>query len=142
MKHDATLFIPHRAPMVFVDHALEFGEDYAITQLTIRPELMFCEAQGLPSWAAIEIMAQTVSVFAGHQGQENGQLPQVGYLLGTRKMQLPVSHFALGSILTIKAQQLYLHEGLGQFQCDLNYEQHCITALLSVYQPHASSLGK
>lgn len=139
MKQDATCFIPHQAPMIFVDHVVEFGEDYAITQLTVRPELMFFEAQGLPSWSAIEIMAQTISVFAGHHGQENQQPPQVGYLLGTRKMQLPVSHFTLGSVLTIKAQQLYLHEGLGQFQCELQYEQHCISALLSVYQPHAQS---
>ena len=136
MNQDAALYIPHQAPMIFVDHVLEFGEDYAITQLRVRPELMFYEEQGLPSWSAIEIMAQTISVFAGHQGQGNGKPPQVGYLLGTRKMQLPVSHFALDHVLTIKAQQLFLHEGLGQFQCELHYEQHCISAQLSVYQPH------
>ena len=143
MIQDATAFIPHQAPMVFVDTVSEFGEDYVMTQLTIRPELMFCETEGLPSWAAIEIMAQTVSVFAGRHGQQGGEAPKIGYLLGTRKMQLPVSHFALGSTLTIRAQQSYLHEGLGQFQCELHYEQHCISAVLSVYQPNEQpQLGK
>ncbi|MFT4021918.1 MAG: 3-hydroxylacyl-ACP dehydratase [Acinetobacter sp.] len=134
----ALQFIPHRPPMVFIDSIVEFGTDYAIAELTIRPELMFCEQQGLPSWTAIEIMAQTVSAFAGHQGQQRGATPQVGYLLGTRKLVLEMDYFEIGKTLKIKAQQHYMHEGLGQFQCEIQYDTHCLSALLSVYQPHTA----
>ncbi|MEB3753615.1 3-hydroxylacyl-ACP dehydratase [Acinetobacter sp. MD2(2019)] len=132
---DATLLIPHQAPMIFVDELCETGDDYVITQLTIRPELMFYEPEGLPSWVAIEIMAQSIAVFAGVQGKKNQQSPKVGYLLGTRKMNLPISHFKPNDVLKIKVQQLYLHEGLGQFQCELSNAEQTLSAVLSVYQP-------
>ncbi|MEB3767086.1 3-hydroxylacyl-ACP dehydratase [Acinetobacter sp. MD2] len=137
MKQDASKFIPHQAPMIFVDLVCDVGEDYAITELTVRPELIFYEDDGLPTWTAIEIMAQSIAVFAGYHGQQHGQAPKIGYLLGTRKLNLPMSHFKLNSVLRIKVQQMYLHEGLGQFQCELQDGEHTIAAMLSVYQPNS-----
>ena len=66
---DAVQFIPHEKPMVFVDHLIEANEHFAIAELVIRPELMFCEAEGLPTWTSIELMAQTISAYAGHKGK-------------------------------------------------------------------------
>ena len=78
---DAIQFIPHAKPMVFVDHLIEANDVFAIAELYIRPELMFCDADGLPTWASIELMAQTVSAYAGHKGQLQGAAPKVGFLL-------------------------------------------------------------
>ena len=58
MKLDAIQYIPHEQPMVFVDHIVEANEGYAIAELSITTDLMFCEADGLPTWASIEIMAK------------------------------------------------------------------------------------
>ncbi|WP_173912435.1 3-hydroxylacyl-ACP dehydratase [Acinetobacter sp. Marseille-Q1618] len=132
---DAIDFIPHQKPMVFIDDLVEIGENYAVAQLSIRPELMFCEAQGLPTWSSIELMAQTISAYAGSQGQKLGQTPKIGFLLGTRKLHLPVPFFAIGEIVTIRAERQYLHEGLGQFACEISYQGHTISAILSVYEP-------
>ena len=132
---DAVQFIPHEKPMVFVDHLIEANEHFAIAELVIRPELMFCEAQGLPSWTSIELMAQTISAYAGHKGQMLGLPPKIGFLLGTRKMQLSVPYFALGETVRIKAEQGYLHEGLGQFNCEIEYREHRFSAMLSVFEP-------
>ncbi|MCH7336458.1 3-hydroxylacyl-ACP dehydratase [Acinetobacter sp. NIPH 2699] len=135
MKLDAIEYIPHEQPMVFIDHLLEVKEGYAIAELTIRPELMFCEAAGLPTWASIEIMAQTISAYSGWMGQQLQQAPKVGFLLGTRKLQLPFAYFALGQTLSIRVEQQYLHEGLGQFSCEILGGEQVISALLSVYEP-------
>lgn len=132
---DAVQFIPHEKPMVFVDHLIEANEGYAIAELQIRPELMFCEAEGLPTWSSIELMAQTISAYAGHKGQSKGLPPKVGFLLGTRKMQLPCPYFALGSTVRIRVEQSYLHEGLGQFNCEIEYQEHRFSAMLSVFEP-------
>lgn len=132
---DAVQFIPHEQPMVFVDHLIEANDVFAIAELVIRPELMFCEAEGLPTWTSIELMAQTISVYAGHKGKMSGLPPKIGFLLGTRKMQLPVPYFALGESLRIKAEQGYLHEGLGQFHCEIEYREHRFSAMLSVFEP-------
>ncbi len=132
---DAVQFIPHQQPMVFVDHLIEASDEFALAELNIRPELMFCEAEGLPSWTSIELMAQTVSAYAGYKGQSTGQPPRIGFLLGTRKMQLPVPYFELGSVVRIRVEQSYLHQGLGQFNCEIQYKEHSFTAMLSVYEP-------
>ncbi|WP_107682007.1 ApeP family dehydratase, partial [Acinetobacter baumannii] len=115
MKLDAIQYIPHEQPMVFIDHLTEVAEGRAQAELTITPELMFCEAEGLPTWASIEIMAQTISAYSGWQGQQSKQAPKVGFLLGTRKLNLPIPYFSLGSQLIIQIEQQYFHEGLGQF---------------------------
>lgn len=135
-KINAIDFIPHEKPMVFVDHILEIGDDFAIAELLITPELMFSDDSGLPTWVSIELMAQTVSLYAGSQGQKNAQTPKIGYLLGTRKLNLPCEYFALGQTVRIKATQQYLHEGLGQFFCEIEYQDHTISAILSVYEPN------
>lgn len=132
---DAVKFIPHEKPMVFVDHLIEANETQATAELRITPELMFCEPEGLPTWTSIEIMAQTVSAYAGFQGSQKGSNPKIGFLLGTRKMQLPVPFFALDDVIRIHIEQNYLHEGLGQFQCKIDYKEHQISAMLSVYEP-------
>lgn len=140
MKLDAIQYIPHEQPMVFIDHLIEVNDGYAIAELTIRPELMFCEAEGLPTWASIEIMAQTVSAYSGWRGRQLQQQPKVGFLLGTRKLQLLFPYFAIGESLKIRVEQQYLHEGLGQFACEIYYAEHVIQALLSVYEPTDSNV--
>lgn len=135
MKLDAIQYIPHEQPMVFIDHIVEANEGYAVAELTITPELMFCETDGLPTWVTIEIMAQTISAYSGWRGQQLQQEPKVGFLLGTRKLQLPFAYFKIGQLLKIRVEQQYLHEGLGQFFCEIHCDEHVISAMLSVYEP-------
>lgn len=135
MKLDAIQYIPHEQPMVFIDHIVEANKGYAVAELTITPELMFCETDGLPTWASIEIMAQTISAYSGWRGQQLQQAPKVGFLLGTRKLQLPFAYFQIGQLLKIRVEQQYLHEGLGQFSCEIHCDEHVISAMLSVYEP-------
>ncbi len=135
INQDAIQFIPHEKPMVFIDELVELGDHFAEAHLTITPELMFSDEHGLPTWSSIEIMAQTISMFAGAKGRVLGQAPKVGFLLGTRKLHLPIAYFAYGKTLTIRAEQQYLHEGLGQFACEINYAEHIIRAVLNVYEP-------
>lgn len=135
MKLNAIQYIPHEQPMVFIDHLTDVSEGRAQAELTITPELMFCEADGLPTWVSIEIMAQTISAYSGWQGQQSKLPPKVGFLLGTRKLHLPIPYFLLGSTLIIHIEQQYFHEGLGQFACEIQYAKHRIQALLSVFEP-------
>lgn len=136
-NQNAIDFIPHAKPMVFVDHIREIGDNFAVAELTIHSDLMFCDPNGLPTWSSIELMAQTVSLYAGFKGKAENQenQPKIGFLLGTRKLNLPIPYFALGESLIIRAEQQYLHEGLGQFACEILYQDHTISAMLSVYEP-------
>lgn len=133
-----TELIPHRPPMVLVDSVRKFDDNSIETSLLIRDELMFAQARGLPSWTAIEIMAQSISAYAGLKGRQRGEPPQIGYLLGSRRLQLPIEFFAPGKTLVIRASEHYMHEGLGQFHCEIDYDGHTIAAVLNVYQPESA----
>lgn len=128
-------YIPHQKPMVFLDTITNVAENYIEATLEITSDLTFFQEEGLPTWVSIEIMAQTISAYAGFQGHKSDRKPRIGYLLGTRKMVLPIAFFELGKLLKIRAQREYSHEGLGQFLCEINYETYKISALLSVYEP-------
>lgn len=133
---DALQFIPHEKPMVFIDHLIEVSDIFAIAELKITPELMFYEAQGLPTWTSIELMAQTVSAYAGYRGKASGGSPKIGFLLGTRKLHLPIPFFACGEIVRIRIEQNYAHEGLGQFNCEIQYQEYKFNATISVFEPN------
>lgn len=135
MMQQVTDFIPHQAPMIFIYELVEADEQHAIAKLTIHPQLMFCETEGLPTWTAIELMAQTISLYAGLQGHREGLPPKIVFLLGTRKMHLPMPYFPLGSHVYIIISKNYMHDNLGVFDCELRSEQHTISATLSVYEP-------
>lgn len=133
---DVLEYILHRPPMVLIDELVSSDSHQAVATLTIRPELIFCESDGLPTWVGIEIMAQTISLHAGVQGRQAGNPPKLGFLLGTRKMILPFSHFGLGETLTVTATCQYVHENLGVFDCQIAINDNvCMTATLSVYEP-------
>ncbi|AOA59284.1 ApeP family dehydratase [Acinetobacter larvae] len=142
LPYPALDLIPHQAPMVFVDQITAFDAQSIETSLKIRPDLLFCEQVGLPTWVSIEIMAQTISCYAGLQGAKQQQAPKIGFLLGSRKLQLPCAYFALGETLQIRAEQQFVHEGLGQFQCEIFYRQHVLSAVLSVYEPSDAERAK
>ena len=69
----------HRAPMILIDELLEYGENHAISEVTVKPEMLFVQEQGLPCWVGIELMAQTVSLLAGVRGKFSGHPPQIGF---------------------------------------------------------------
>ena len=50
-------------------------------------------------------------------------------------MQLPCAYFSLGTTVRIRVEQSYLHEGLGQFHCEIEYQEHRFSAMLSVFEP-------
>ncbi|KAA8733862.1 3-hydroxylacyl-ACP dehydratase [Acinetobacter qingfengensis] len=138
MSESALPYIPHQAPMIFIDELLECGIDHAVAKLTIHPELMFLEPQGLPTWTSIELMAQTISLYAGVQGKAQGQPPKIGFLLGTRKLHLPFPYFPLHSEVQITVHKNYMHDNLGMFQCEIIAQEQTITAVLSVYEPDST----
>lgn len=79
INENASQYIPHEAPMVFVDDLIEIFDQGALASLTIRPELLFCTAQGLPSWTSIELMAQTISAYSGRNGRQRGHTPRIDF---------------------------------------------------------------
>jgi len=137
---EALRLIPHEKPMVFIDHLVTVDDYSAVAELNIRPTLMFYEQQGLPTWTSIELMAQTVSAFVGYHAQALDEKPKIGFLLGTRRLNLPIPFFACGEIVRIKVEQNYAYEGLGQFSCEIEYLDYLFNATISVYESNEADV--
>ena len=111
----AANLIAQRDPMRFVDTAL-YADDCAAESVTlVRADFLAADACGrFPAVALIEIMAQTIGIYAGRLQRLAGEPPVVGLLLGTRRMSLP------GDKLFCRVQKKFeSDEGLWQFDCEV-----------------------
>ncbi len=129
--------VPHRGPMCWIDRLISADDDQVTVETQVRSEHPLVQAGGVPGWAGIEYMAQTIAVWAGVQSMRRGQSIKPGFLLGSRRYQCHCAHFWLGQRLTIQAQrELMGDNGLGLFSCHI-YDQDTELAVanVSVFEP-------
>lgn len=116
---DAARFLAQRAPMQMIDEALEVFEAGAASRTVIRADNLLCREDGrFPALGLIEVMAQTIGIYAGHRWLSSGKTPEAGLLLGTRKMMLAESDLPIGAELYCRVEKTFeSDEGLWQFAC-------------------------
>lgn len=131
--------LPHSGDMVLLDRILDYGEDFAVSQVTVSDQSLFYEAQidGIHSSIGLEWMAQTIAAMAGIVALQKNKQVQVGFLLGTRRYLPSQIVFGTNMVYVIKVKQLY-HEanGLGAFDCLIEQDGQLIAeAKLNVFAP-------
>lgn len=136
---DIRALVPHSGRMVLLDRALHADEDNLSAEVRIRETSMLADANGVGAWVGIEYMAQAIAAHAGWLSLQRGEEVKVGFLLGSRKFESRVPHFAQGSVLQVHVHRvLQAGNGLGAFECRIDIEggmQSAATATVTVYQP-------
>lgn len=100
-RRPAVDFVPHRPPMLCLD---EVGEDSATSVecfVTIRPDFIFLDDDGVRPLAMIELVAQACAVHLGLQARREGRSPRVGMVIGCREADFLAPRLALGDELTV-----------------------------------------
>jgi len=132
-------FIPHRAPMILIDRALEHRKDFLETQVCIDEQSPFFDAVkgGVPNYVGIEYMAQSIAALAGIEANLAGLPVRIGFLLGSRKLKLAPSCYRPGQEYRIRVQRLYQEDtGLAVFDCQiLEGDIPLASANINVFQP-------
>jgi predicted hotdog family 3-hydroxylacyl-ACP dehydratase len=138
--------IPHRPPLLLIDQLLDVSLEQASALITITPASSFAVVgKGVPSWISLEYMGQTAALIAGYQAQQNPGPPQLGYILGTRRLTTSVAYFGFGSVLVVRCQQDgVVGNSLANFRCSIHAMEYaggreqpgrCLAeASLSVYR--------
>lgn len=134
--------LPHRPPMLLVDRitAYDLADQTIETAIDITPDSLFYDPQagGVPSYAALEYMAQSVGCFAGIYDltQEPPQPPKAGFVLGTRRFTATRGFLPPGTY-TIKAKALFFDEESASFDITLYdvRKQLVCHAALNAYRP-------
>ncbi|GGY01447.1 beta-ketoacyl-ACP synthase [Massilia dura] len=129
--------LPHSGRMVLLDTVVSAGNDDLCTEVTIRPDSMFCDGAAVGAWVGIEYMAQAIAAHAGWLARQRGDAVKVGFLLGSRKYEASVPAFPAGSVLRVHAHRVLQGDnGLGAFECRIDSEGGTVaTATVTVYQP-------
>lgn len=129
--------LPHARPMLLLDQVLSCDAEGSRVMVTIRPDLPFAEARGVPAHVGIEFMAQACGVWAGCAARAQGEAARLGYLLGTRRYVAAAAFFPLGARLEIVAHQVFQDGGMGVFDCRIEARDgtELASAQLSLYQP-------
>lgn len=102
--------IPHRGRMLLLNKV----RNYNTKELSVEGEYCITEdclfydsaAKGVPVWVGFEFIAQAVSALTGIGYRERGEVPKTGFILSISQLQIGLSFFAIGSIITIKAKQV------------------------------------
>lgn len=87
-------YLPHRKPMLMVDHIVEFNNDEVVTLFTIKDDNLFVENAYFSEIGLIENAAQTCSsivaksYFVDENNNEKESVKVVGFISGIKKLQV------------------------------------------------------
>lgn len=130
--------LPHKAPMIVIDQVHDSADEWAESVTVVRREHILFDAgnNGLPGWALIELMAQTIALHAGLLGHDNGLEPRIGYLLGTRRFELNRDICQPGETLRTRVEREFMDpEGVSAYQCEVFAGDEIVaSAKLNVFQ--------
>ena len=137
--------LPHRPPMVMLAELISVDEPGVASAVPdTSPGCIFydSELKGVPACAALEYMAQTMALAVGAEHRRRGQSPKVGFVLGTRRMEVKIATFESGKRYVVNAKCVYDDEAFASFDCSITDPNGSTvaTALLTAYQPPKSML--
>ncbi|ACJ27128.1 Thioester dehydrase family protein [Shewanella piezotolerans WP3] len=138
-SQDVEQFIPHRQPMVLISQLLEFEADSLLTQTVISSTSAYFDESlsGVPNYVGIEYMAQSIAALAGVEARLRDDIIRVGFLLGTRKLKMHITHFKDGETYQTHVTRLYQEDsGLAVFDCKIMHNKQLVAeANVNVFQP-------
>jgi predicted hotdog family 3-hydroxylacyl-ACP dehydratase len=138
-QHPLSEFLPHAPPMILLDELVSHDEERVACRVVLRPDSLFVEQGRVPATLGLEYMAQTIAVLAGLQSRAAGRPPRIGYLLGTRELELAVDFFEVGDELRVECEHLFGENQLGAFKCAVHRRgERVAAAILNVYQEPAA----
>jgi predicted hotdog family 3-hydroxylacyl-ACP dehydratase len=130
-------YIPHRGPMRLVDRLIEADDEQALVEADVPAQGRFVRDGSMPAWVGIELMAQSISAWAGARALRRGRPPQLGLLLGSRKFEMRRASVPAGATLRIRVRcELLAGNGLGMFECRMTHgDEELASAFVSVFEP-------
>lgn len=81
--------LPHSGQMVLLNRIVDYDDQGLRAMLCLADGNPLQQADGtVPSWMGLELLAQCIGALDGCAAHEQGESVRLGFLLGTRKLQL------------------------------------------------------
>lgn len=150
---EVSALLPHSGKMMLLD-SVEYYDEHSLLAYAHIDEhhiLLPTGSDALPSYLAMEIMAQGIAAWAGIQAINRGEKVRLGFLLGTRRLHWTTPDIPIGTLLSIEVKQSWQDStGMGVFDCTLyarNHHQNAnhqtdetllLSASLNVFSPESN----
>ena len=98
---EASLLIPHRAPMRLVDTLLSVHEGSGVVESVLPRESVMADGDGrIDEVAFVELIAQSYAAFKGYLDRMGDKPPGEGFLVGIRHLEITGKAYAGDRLLT------------------------------------------
>ncbi|MCR4917848.1 MAG: hypothetical protein K5912_02800 [Alphaproteobacteria bacterium] len=142
-NYDLTKLIPQREPMIFLSdiEKIDYENQTLVARVDVRDtDLMFDKnLGGVPSWASLEFMAQSIACYVGLIDLHNNPnaAPAVGFVLGSRKLSVYRSVFMLNRSYFINVKPVFFDKNIASFDCRILDENNEVIAegALNAFRP-------
>lgn len=116
----AAPLLPHSGDMVLLESVESHDDENLRGTAYIAPDSPMADNGFLASWAAMEIMSQGIAALSGALCTDAGLPVRLGFLLGTRKLELFFDKIATPCRIGVTvAQSVRDNTGFGVFDCTL-----------------------
>lgn len=113
----------------------------ALGRFTVPADHIMMTRDGFPATGLIEVMAQTIGLYAGAANRAGGTAPKIGLLLGCRRLTFAHPFYPAESTFLTKVEEVFhSDDGLRQFSARVEWLTDdgpvpAAEAVLTVYQP-------
>lgn len=113
----------------------------ALGRFTVPADHIMITRDGFPATGLIEVMAQTIGLYAGAANRAGGTAPKIGLLLGCRRLTFARPFYPAESTFLTKVEEVFhSDDGLRQFSARVEWLTDdgpvpAAEAVLTVYQP-------
>jgi predicted hotdog family 3-hydroxylacyl-ACP dehydratase len=118
--------LPHRSPVLLLERLVEHDARATSARVTVGKAAWMRRADGsVPSWLALEYMAQCVAAHEGLLARDEGRPLPRGFLVGAHGLVLHCASLSPGQRLRVRACRVRGRPGLGVLShaCALYQEQ-------------------
>jgi predicted hotdog family 3-hydroxylacyl-ACP dehydratase len=139
--------LPQGPEAIVIDALVEHSARRSVAVAHVDERSTYSEGSGVPAWAGIEYMAQTIAAHAGLEARARGERPALGFLLGTRAYTTSVDKFPNGSRLTVTVEPEIVDAGYAAFKCaiaidDDSTDRVVATAVVTTYRPSTQEIER
>ncbi len=137
---EITKFIPHRGTMILIDEIIDDSKDNFSIEVKITKNSLLYSDKGVPSYAGIEYMAQSIAAFNSIHFK-NKELAKIGFIIAIRNYKSKDIFFQLGQVLIIKVSPLLIINNSGSFNCTIEENDNVLASgKITAYVPTIGEL--
>lgn len=138
VKYSLEELLPHDHPMILISRidSYDTSTNQIESSVDIDNNSLFWDdsIEGVPSYLALEYMAQTIAGLSGIYSCLQGTKPMLGFVLGSRKIDLKVDRFTKGSYKVV-CKEVFSDSSFASFDCRLLLDGiELVSSILNTYR--------